>query len=204
MVTAGLFLAKFVFAACGQENFFFFLPTWYKYLDFDGNCSVVFNFPDDIWLVAVALVEMLLRLAGFVAVIAIIASGVRYILSGGNPEKAASARRGIINSFIGLAVALVAAGFVAFIGNRLGGADTSALPQAAANQASLNAILTIIFTIIGGLALLFMVIAGFRYAAAQGDPQKVASAKNQILYTAIGLVLAISAAAIVNFVIGST
>lgn len=78
------------------------------------------------------------------------------------------------------------------------------LPTPNADQNSLNEILTIIFTIIGALALLFMVIAGFRYAMAQGDPQKVASAKNQILYTAIGLILAISAAAIVNFVIGSS
>ena len=78
------------------------------------------------------------------------------------------------------------------------------IPKPNADQASLNDILTIIFTVIGGLALLLMVIAGFRYATAQGDPQKIASAKNQILYTAIGLILAISAAAIVNFVIGST
>jgi hypothetical protein len=112
---------KYVFAACGQETVFFFLPTWYKYLKFDSSCTVDFTFPGDTWLVAVAIVEMLLRLAGFVAVIAIVISGVRYIMSGGNAEKAASARRGVINSFIGLAIALIAAGFVDFIGNKLGG-----------------------------------------------------------------------------------
>jgi len=48
---------------------------------------------------------------------------------------------------------------------------------------------------------LLFVIAGFRYVMAQGDPQRVASAKNQLIYTAIGLVLAGSAAAIVNFVL---
>lgn len=126
MPIASLVNLKFLFAACNQDTMFFFLPTWYKYLnvttDSTGGCSVVINkFPGDILLIVAAVVEMLLMLAGFVAVIAIIASGVRYVLSGGNPEKAASARRGIINSFIGLAIALVAAGFVSFIGNRLGG-----------------------------------------------------------------------------------
>ncbi|HEX5395336.1 MAG TPA: hypothetical protein VFW52_03245 [Candidatus Saccharimonadales bacterium] len=163
-----------------------------------------FQFPGDIWLVAVAIVEALLRIAGFVAVIAIIASGVRYMFSGGNPEKAASARRGIINSFIGLAIALVAAGFVAFLGNKLGGDNVSAFPQTPANDDTLKVILTIVFMAIGAIAFLLMVIAGLRYVLAQGDPQKIATAKNQIIYTAIGLILAASAAAIVNFVIGQT
>lgn len=78
------------------------------------------------------------------------------------------------------------------------------IPKPPADDASLNKILTIIFTIIGGLAFLLMVIAGLRYVMAQGDPQKVASAKNQIIYTAIGLILAVSAAAIVNFVIAKS
>ncbi|HEY5550160.1 MAG TPA: pilin [Candidatus Saccharimonadales bacterium] len=78
----------------------------------------------------------------------------------------------------------------------------SELPQVKADQPTLTTILTIVFTFIGGIALLLFVIAGLRYVTAQGDPQKIAQAKNQLLYTAIGLVLAASAAAIVNFVIG--
>ena len=78
------------------------------------------------------------------------------------------------------------------------------VPKPKADDASLTAILTIVFTIIGGLAFLLMVVAGLRYVLAQGDPQKVASAKNQIIYTAIGLILAVSAAAIVNFVIAKS
>lgn len=113
-------LIKFVFAqACGKGTFFFFLPTWYKYLDFKNDCSVILDFPGDIWLVGLAVLEMLLRLAGFVAVIMIIIAGVSYIFASGNPEKAASARKRIYNALIGLIIALVATSFVAFIGNRL-------------------------------------------------------------------------------------
>ncbi|HEY5550161.1 MAG TPA: hypothetical protein VIK37_03140 [Candidatus Saccharimonadales bacterium] len=116
-----------VFAACSGNNLFFFLPPWYKYLLPDKmnptSCSLTdaFQFPNDIWLIGIAVLEMLLRLAGLAAVVAIIFSGVRYMFAGGNVEKAVSARRALVNSFIGLGVALVAAGFVAFIGNRLGG-----------------------------------------------------------------------------------
>jgi hypothetical protein len=75
------------------------------------------------------------------------------------------------------------------------------LPQVSASQNTLAKILTIVFTIIGAMALLFMIIAGLRYITSAGDPAKVATAKNQILYTAIGLIIAASAAAVVNFVL---
>ena len=112
-------------AACAADNFFFFLPPWYKYLalsnKLDASCNLnnSFVFPADIWLIGLAVLDMLLRLAGFVAVVSIIISGVMYIFASGNPEKAASARKRIYNSLIGLAIALVATAFVSFIGNSL-------------------------------------------------------------------------------------
>lgn len=131
MLVSTLVFIQFIFAqgaGCTANNFFFFLPPWYKYLaltnppKLDPNsCSIsdAFVFPADIWLIGLAVLDMLLRLAGFVAVIVIIIAGVSYILAGGSPEKAASARKRIYNALIGLAIALVATAFVAFIGNRL-------------------------------------------------------------------------------------
>lgn len=81
--------------------------------------------------------------------------------------------------------------------------DKSPLPQASADDTRLQTILNILFVTLGALAFLLLVIAGFRYVLAQGDPQKVASAKNMIIYTVVGLVVAASAAAIVNYVLGS-
>lgn len=120
------------FAAHGRPHcqpdtsgFFFFLPPWWMYLDGEkdslGQCVPYFTFPGDIWAVGLAVIVMLLRLAGFVAVVAIIIAGVRYMGAGGNPEKAASARKSLYNALIGLAIALTATAAVAFIGNRLGG-----------------------------------------------------------------------------------
>ena len=113
-------------AACIiKSHSFFGFPPWWKYVksteqDALGTCVPKFNFPNDIWAVAFAVTDMLLYLAGIVAVVSIIIAGVSHITSDGNPEKAAAARKRIWNSLIGLGIVLVAAGFVSFIGNKLG------------------------------------------------------------------------------------
>jgi hypothetical protein len=76
------------------------------------------------------------------------------------------------------------------------------LPQPGANAGTLSTIFIIVFTIIGGLAFLFLVIAGTRYILARGNPEAIQKAKNQIQYSLIGLVIAASAASIVGFVTG--
>lgn len=104
---------------CQRADFFGF-PVWWKYLTVNtADCTVSANFPEDIWAIAIVVVEILLRIAGFVAVIAIIIAGIKYMTAQGNPEKAAAARKNIYNAVIGLLIALVASVFVSFIGNRL-------------------------------------------------------------------------------------
>jgi|SRR3990167_2892038 len=122
-VVAALKLDSFIFAVpCPGDNFFF-LPPWWIYLDSEmdpqGQCMPMVNFPDGIWLIGLAILNMLLRLAGFIAVASIIISGVTYVFSSGNPEKAAEARKRVYNSLIGLAIAFVATALVTFIGGRL-------------------------------------------------------------------------------------
>ena len=46
-----------------------------------------------------------------------------------------------------------------------------------------------------------LIIGGVRYTVSQGDSAAVTSAKNTILYAIIGLIVAILAYAVVNFVI---
>ncbi|OVE79234.1 hypothetical protein BVY00_00975 [bacterium G20] len=75
------------------------------------------------------------------------------------------------------------------------------LPHAAATPNTLRTIFLVAFAIIGSLAFLFMVIAGARYALSKGEPDNVQKAKNEIKYSAIGLVITALAAAIVNFVL---
>lgn len=57
-------------------------------------------------------VGILLFIAGAVAVIYLLWSGVQYVTAGGDDEKATSARKGIINAIIGIVI--VSAAFLIF------------------------------------------------------------------------------------------
>ena len=55
---------------------------------------------------------------------------------------------------------------------------------------------------IGMVAVIMLIIGGFRYVFSQGNEKAVTGAKDTILYAIIGLVIAILSFAIVNFVLG--
>ena len=55
--------------------------------------------------------------------------------------------------------------------------------------------------IAGGIALLIVTLAGFKYVVSQGNPQETAKAKNTIIGALIGVVVSITAYGIVTFVI---
>ena len=60
-----------------------------------------------------------------------------------------------------------------------------------------------ILYIVGVIAVIMLIIGGIRYVISGGDSKKVTDAKNTVLYAIIGLVVAVFAYAIVNFVITS-
>lgn len=69
----------------------------------------------------------------------------------------------------------------------------------------LNSIITTIINavifVIGMVAVVMIILGGINYATSQGDPAKVKKGKDTILYGIIGLVVALLAYAIVNFVL---
>ena len=62
-------------------------------------------------------------------------------------------------------------------------------------------VVNIILWIVGILSVIMLVWGGIKYTTSAGDSNKVTSAKNTIIYAVIGLIIAILAYAIVNFVI---
>ena len=64
-------------------------------------------------------------------------------------------------------------------------------------------VLLYVFGLIGIFAVVMIVIGGVKYTTSQGDPSRVKAAKDTILYAVIGLVVALAAFAIVNFILGS-
>ena len=88
-----------------------------------------------------------------------------------------------------------------YFAQRLIDADDAHLPTSPANQDSLDKILTIVFVTIGAIAFFMILVGGVRYIFARSNPEKITQAKNIILYSTIGLILAASAGAIVQVVL---
>ena len=56
--------------------------------------------------------------------------------------------------------------------------------------ATLGNIADWLFYILIGVSVLFIVIAGLEYTTAQGDPEKIKSAGQKVLYSLIGIIVA--------------
>ena len=85
-----------------------------------------------------------------------------------------------------------------------GGSSSSTLCGAAASDDAPSIVKSIINTmlyILGIIAVIMIVIGGIRYTTSNGDASNIKSAKDTILYAVVGLVVAIMAFAIVNFVV---
>jgi len=66
---------------------------------------------------------------------------------------------------------------------------------------SVKKIINGVLYVVGILAVVMVIIGGVKYTTSGGDQSAVTSAKNTIMYSIVGLVVAILAYAIVNFVI---
>ena len=183
------------------------LIPWFQYLNLNPDCSINLdlaqsgNWPQ-LWLIGIALLDDLLRVAGAVAVAFVIYGAIRYITSQGEPENVKAAQSTILSAIIGLVIALISTSVINFIGNRLGGSgSTNGLPNIIADSSTVSNVLDIVYSIIGAVSLLMIVLSGFKYVTSGGDSSNLNSAKNTILYSVIGLAVSIFAFAITNFIL---
>lgn len=96
-------------------------PHWYKYLngvETDTGCSPAITNINDAWFILAAVIEIMLRVAALAAIAMVIAGGVQYITSEGNPDKTKKALNTILMAVIGLAISISAAAVISFIAGR--------------------------------------------------------------------------------------
>lgn len=114
-------------AACQTEdaNFLSF-PTWYKYLDGrNGDCAFAYTKDDYTSLgnyiarILMAVFEILARVAGMVAVVFVIYGGFTYMTSQGQPDKVNAGKTTILNSLIGMVIAILAVAIVNLVAGSL-------------------------------------------------------------------------------------
>lgn len=121
---------------CALEDRRFGIPTWYKYLqgerEFDTNndnstdderCVPVLDLQDNaqaaIIAILLAVFDILIFVAGLIAVVFVVVGAVQFITSQGEPDKVKNARTTIMNALIGLVIVMVSTVAVNLIGNTL-------------------------------------------------------------------------------------
>ena len=71
------------------------------------------------------------------------------------------------------------------------------------NGGTFATITNVLLFVIGAIAVIMIVIGGLRYVISGGNTEQITAAKNTILYAIIGIIVAILAYAVINFVVGS-
>lgn len=66
---------------------------------------------------------------------------------------------------------------------------------------TIGKIVKVFLFFVGAVAVVMIIYGGFRYVTSNGDSSGVSGAKNTLLYAVVGLVIAVSAYAIVDFVL---
>ena len=91
-------------------------------------------------------------------------------------------------------------------GNANSAGSSSSICGAATTDSAPDIVKNVINTmlyILGIIAVIMIVIGGIRYTTSNGDSSQTKAAKDTILYAVVGLIVAIMAFAIVNFVVQS-
>jgi hypothetical protein len=68
-------------------------------------------------------------------------------------------------------------------------------------NATIKTVINLLSIAVGVVAVIMVIVAGFRYVTSGGKQESVASAKNSLLYAIIGLVIVAFAQVIVRFVL---
>lgn len=145
---------------------------------------------------------------GFVVILSfsvamIVVGGILYMASSGNEEKIDQAKQVMNGSLISTAIVLFS-GIIQKILSQptetLGSPGTSPtlnqLPDAVKNTTN------ILLTMIGGFAVVMIIISAYQYVTSQGDVEKLDRAKKGLLYSLIGLGVALGAFIIMNTFVG--
>ena len=76
-----------------------------------------------------------------------------------------------------------------------GGSDATSLPDLVKSS------ITILLYAAGIIAVIVIVIGSIRFITSEGDSAAATKARNTVIYAAVGLVLAVLAYALVNFIV---
>lgn len=180
------------------------IPPWYRGLTEGEKCNIkspdaVGGVQSFITVLAINVIEIVMVIIGYIAVFFILYGGFQFIANNGSSATVEKGTKTILNAVIGLAISLSAVAILNFV---FGAVGVEGGRPALSGADLLQSILNTTYFIGGVIAVIIIIIAGITYATSAGDSSKITKAKNQILYSIIGIILILSAFAISNFIIG--
>lgn len=81
------------------------------------------------------------------------------------------------------------------------GANQSGAAGGPTLETRIRTVTEILLFVIGAVSVIMIIVGGIKYVISNGDSSKVKTAKDTIMYSVVGLVVAILAYAIVSFVV---
>jgi|GEM_PF-3273900 hypothetical protein len=143
--------------------------------------------------------DYLVGMIGIISVLGIVIGGTLYVISAGNEQRAAQAKRIIAFSIIGLIIVLIRVVIIMLIYGWLGTPVPSTIPHTSVTfETIIRNIIIFLQAFLAAVATLLIIIGGFMYITSVGDEQKTGKAKQTIFAALIGLFVALIAGLIVD------
>ena len=134
------------------------------------------------------------------ALIMIVLGSLFYMTAGGDEGRLKTGKAIITASLIGLALALATPSFLKQIGEIIGwgNLDPTALDRTKSVAEILASVLKFLLSIVGIIAIIMMVVGGMMYITAAGDEDRMKTGKSIVVYSLIGIAIALAALVIVT------
>ena len=169
-----------------------------------SGCTLTFTKLNDLWIIALNVVEILLQTVAYAATGFLVWGGFKYMKARGDPSRIQNAKDAITNAIIGLGISLSSVAIVNLISSGISGAGSrNGIPVVSAGPGAITTLMNnVVFPVAGAMAVIFIIIGAFQYITSNGDPGETKKARYTIIYSLVGLVFVIMSFAIVQLILG--
>lgn len=196
---------------CGVNGVLGFKP-WYAGLCKEGTTEIATPAQGDevglarfVWTIVLNVLVDLTVVIGYLALGFVIYGGYLYIMSQGDPGRAMRGKKTLMNAIIGTVIALSASVAVNTVRVILGINNNNSWDQGGElyTLEQIGEVFDWAYVVAGIVAVIFIIKNAIDYMLSQGDPGKTRKATQGIIYSVIGLVIVLLAAAITAFVLNA-
>lgn len=196
-------------ANCGDGKAVLGFKPWYDGLECDGNGEIQAPAQGDedalvryIWAIVLNISFDLSVAIGYLALAMVVYGGYQYIMSQGDPGRAAKAKTTLTSAVIGVVIAMGASVIVNTVKTVL------RITQPGWNQGDFTKDMVAdafgyAYSMAGIVAVAFIVKSGVEFMLAKGEPGKIQKAQHGLIFAIIGLVVVILASIITNVIIST-